>query len=182
VTNTDNMFLLTRIVPVIANKIRWHFYDKAIVDIYWIVLSFLDGLHKVHLAYRMENAGQVTSYWAPLCVINSSHAFMLTLFKLSIVVIDILKMCMLLFQVFGYFSKKNCMHLNFKSIVELSYFYAPDIKNCEVYHFCPSYHSVDDILSLTKNFNFGYIFNGIYGEFDISCEWVFLVTDLSVDT
>jgi hypothetical protein len=59
--------------------------------------GFLAGLHKVHPAYRMVNAGQaggrlLIGYL--LCVMNSFHTFKLTFFKLCTVVMDTLKICM----------------------------------------------------------------------------------------
>ena len=63
---------------------------------------FLAGLHKVHPAYRMVNAGRVGTRASLigylLCVINSSYIFKLTFFKPCTVVMDTLKMCMWLFS------------------------------------------------------------------------------------
>jgi hypothetical protein len=79
--------------------------------------SFLAGLHKVHPAYRMVNAGRAGGLVCGrasligylLCVINSSHTFRLTFFKPCIVVIDTLKMCMWLFgSIRTFFEKFPC--------------------------------------------------------------------------
>jgi uncharacterized membrane protein len=71
--------------------------------------QFLDGLHKVHPAYRMVKGGWVSFIGYLLCVINSFYTFRLTFSKLYTVVMDTLKMCMWLFgSVWTFFEKFTC--------------------------------------------------------------------------